>query len=193
MEHDSPQVTLELAKAMVDVFEDYLLKDTLYQQLIVKTAAGDRMLKMSVGTLLEALQDLTYAEEAGQLTSDQSQQLQELKSTVRLLAARHGQAYRAKLVRELKSQLDSWQWFLQDCQEERARCRDEYPFEVRIRNRIALLMSELGDAVPAELAARLEKLDQRLREMLVPGDFLLDKGLAPRYPREQYWWLYGRL
>lgn len=187
-----PTPDLQIARAMVDEFENYLLEDSLYRQLRVETSAGDRMPKMSAGSLLAALRDLDYAENAGELTSDQAAQLAELTTTFGQLRKRHESSYRAKLARELKSQIDSWRWFLQDCRDDPARCREEYPFEVWIRNRIALLVDELGGQVPAEQQSRLQALDRDLRDVFVSGDFVLDDALKGRFPKNRYWWLYGQ-
>ena len=128
-----PTLALKLVEAMVDEFEDYLLEDSLYRQLRVKTSSGDRMPNMSAGSLLEVLQDLRRAEEKGELTSEQARQLAELTDDFQRLVDRHAAAYREKLTRELKSQIDSWRWFLQDCRQNPSQCREEYPFEVRVR------------------------------------------------------------
>ncbi len=186
------ETNLDIAEAMVAEFEDYLVDDDLYRQLVIRTTAGDRMLKMSAGSLLEVLHDLHHAADTGRLTPEQKNRLRELTDTVEQLTRRYTSVYRQKLVREFKSQIDSWRWFLQDCQDDRSRCRDEYPFEVRIRNRLALLMDELDDDAPADQVSRLRKLDADLREILVPGKFILDPELQERYPKSHYWWLYGR-
>lgn len=186
------KVAFEIAEAMVKEFEEYLLADPVYRQLMVATSAGDRMPKMSAGSLLETLHDLAYAEKTGRLTPEQAHRLAELTSTVERLAHRYELAYRQKLTRELKSQIDSWRWFLQDCLDDRLRCRDEYPFEVRIRNRIELLVDTLNDHAPADQLARLRKLDRDLRGIFASGEFVLDRGLRDRYPSDRYWWLYGR-
>ncbi|MFQ5856561.1 MAG: hypothetical protein ACE5LU_13060 [Anaerolineae bacterium] len=187
-----PKVAFEIAEAMVEEFEDYLLGNSLYRQLMVKTSAGHRMPKMSAGSLLERLHDLTHAEETGQLTLEQAHQLADLTDAVDQLADRYAPAYRQKLVRELKSQIDSWRWFMQDCLDDRLRCQDEYPFEVWIRNRIELLMDTLNDRAPADLRSRLRKLDHDLRRVFAPGEFIFDRRLQDRHPRDRYWWLYGR-
>ncbi len=191
-ERQDPKVSLEIAEAMVEEYEDYLLEDDLYRQLVVKTSAGNRMLKMTAGSLLELLDDLSYAGKGDQLTSGQTQRLAELTGTVEELGGRYPSAYREKLARELKSQIDSWRWFLQDCRDNLSRCRGEYPFEVRIRNRIALLRDALGEHAPADQLSHLQRLDRELRGILVPGEFILDPGLRDRYPKDRYWWLYGR-
>lgn len=186
-----PALTLEIAREMVEEFENYLLGDSLYRQLKVETSAGDRMPKMSAGSLLETLHDLEYAREAGQLTAEQADQLAELTDEFERLIKRHATAYREKLAWELKSQIDSWRWFMQDCLEDPSGCQDEYPFEVWIRNRIALLMEALGEGVPADQRSRIEQLDHDLQEVFASGSFVLDDHLQDRYPRDRYWWLYG--
>lgn len=186
------ELLLEIAAAMVEELEDYLLGDSLYRQLVVETSAGDRMPNMSAGSLLEMLRDLEYADEAGQLTPDQSSRLASLRGTVERVADQYAAAYHQKLARELKSQIDSWRWFLQDCHDDPLQCRDEYPTEVRIRNRLALLMDALGDDAPDDQVVRLQRLDGDLRDLWSPGEFILDEALQNRYPKNRYWWLYGR-
>jgi hypothetical protein len=187
-----PELALEIAEAMVAEFEDYLFDDDLYRQLMVKTSAGNRTLKMSAGSLLDTLHELAHATETGHLTPEQADRFTVLSDAVEQLSHRYASMYRQKLARELKSQIDSWRWFLQDCLDNRLRCQDEYPFDVRIRSRIALLMDALGDDAPADQVSRLQKLDRELQEVLVPGEFILDGSLRERYPKDRYWWLYGR-
>lgn len=186
------EIALATVAEMVDTFEDYLLGDDLYQQLKVSTPAGDRMPNMSAGSLLATLQDLHHAQQAGQLTGEETGRLAELEDEFRHLTRRYPDAYRQKLTRELKSQLDSWRWFLQDCHDNPRRCRDDYPFEVRARSRAALLLDELGEQTPADQRARLNELDRELRGMFAAGEFVLDEELRDRHPRDCYWWLYGR-
>jgi hypothetical protein len=188
---EQTQTALAAAAEMVDTFEDYLLGDDLYQQLKVSTPAGDRMPNMSAGTLLAILQDLEHAQPAGMLTAAEAERLGELRREFDRLTNRYPTAYREKLARELKSQLDSWRWFLQDCRDDPARCRDDYPFEVRARNRVALLLDELGEHAPVEQRTRVQELDRKLRDIFTAGPFILSAELRDRYPRDRYWWLYG--
>ncbi len=184
-------VQFALAQAMADELENYVLGDDLYRQLVVRTPAGDRMPRMSLGLFLESLKELEWAAQAGHLTAQQKQALAEMNQALEDIRQRFPTAYREKLSWELKSNLDSWNWFLQECRENPRRCREEYPFEVRIRNRIATLVDALGREVPTEHASRLKRLDARLRELFVPGRFILAQELEARYPRDRYWWLYG--
>ena len=182
-----------LLQAMADELEAYLLSDELYRQLVVHTPHGDQVPRMSLGTFLETLATLEQAADAGRLTPAQWEAVNEARHRLEEMRRRFPTAFRDKLVRELKSNLDSWNWFLQECREDPRRCRDEYRFEVRIRNRIATLVDALGEETPPEYAARLERLDAQLRHLLVPGSFLWAKALEARYPRERYWWLYGQI
>ena len=182
-----------LLQAMAAELEAYLLGDDLYRQLVIRTSRGDQMPRMSLGSFLETLARLEEAANAGHLSPSQWEVLTEARHRLEELRRRFPTAYRDKLVRELKSNLDSWSWFLQECAEDLRRCRDEYPFEVRLRNRIATLMDALGAEVPAQHAARLERLDAQLRRLFVPGPFVWAEELKARYPRDRYWWLYGRI
>ena len=186
------ELRIELAEAMVAEFEEYLFDDDLYRQLMVRTSAGNRLQQMmSAGSLLEALRDLTFATEAGHLTTAQADRVRELVDSSEQTARRYPSLYRQKLARELKSQIDSWRWFLQDCRDDPVRCQDDYRFEVRIRTRIALLCDELSDYAPPDQIARLQQLDRDLQDILVPGEFILDHSRRDRYPQDRYWWLYG--
>lgn len=186
------EIKLALVQAMAHELEDYLMGDALYRQLVVHTTVGDRLPKMSLGAFLETLETLEWAQKAGRLTAEQRQPLTEARKSLEGVRRRFPTAYRGKLSRELKSNLDSWNWFLQECRENPRRCHEEYPFEVRIRNRIATLVDALGKEIPADLASRLERLDDALRRLIVPGRFVLAEELQTRYPRDRYWWLYGQ-
>lgn len=186
------ELRIELAEAMAAEFEAYLFGGDLYRQLMVKTPTGNRLQqKMSAGSLLEALRDLTFAAEAGHLTTAQADRVGELADTLEQTARRYPSLYRQKLARELKSQIGSWRWFLQDCRDDPVRCQDDYRFEVRTRTHIALLIDELEDYAPTDQVSHLQQLDHDLRDILAPGEFILDRSLRDRYPKDRYWWLYG--
>ena len=67
----------------------------------------------------------------------------------------------------------------------------QYPFEIRNRQRIAEIGKALDESGAAALAAQLATVDQRLREMSKEGAFVWDAGVAPVYPHDEYWYLYG--
>ncbi|MFQ5594642.1 MAG: hypothetical protein ACE5HA_10890 [Anaerolineae bacterium] len=185
------ELKLELVEAMAAELEEYLFEDDLYRQLMVKTPAGNRPQKMSAGLLLEMLRDLAFATEGGHLTTAQADRLRELTDFVAQTSRQYPSLYRQKLARELKSQIDSWRWFLQDCRDDPLHCQNDYRFEVHIRNRIALLIVELADDAPTEQSARIKQLDHDLQNIWAPGEFIFHSSLRDYYPPDRYWWLYG--
>jgi hypothetical protein len=95
------------------------------------------------------------------------------------------------LGREAKSYTDSWNWFLQNCWEGDERCRLDYPQEVDLRLRLERLLAEgAGRPEMEDSRQRIRVLDERLRRIWSVADEPLT-GSPERYPREQYWWLYG--
>jgi hypothetical protein len=95
---------------------------------------------------------------------------------------------------ELRSQVDSWRWFVDDCARDEDACADRYPREVATRLRIEGLLDEAA-AVGADTAdgrARAVSLDDTLRRHFAAGPYCGPSGQASRYGAERYWWLYGR-
>ena len=62
MEQQPIDTTLAIAQAMVDELTDYLMGDTLYRQLMVKTPGGVRQPKMTLGALLVVSQFTLYGD-----------------------------------------------------------------------------------------------------------------------------------
>ena len=117
----------------------------------------------------------------------------ELESEIARVRSARSSQYFKKLARELKSYVDSWRWFLQNCWDGDSRCINDYAQEVSTRLRIESLLEEgKGEAALEEGRQRVRELDERLRSIWEPGPFLLDPALADRYPRDRFWWLYGR-
>jgi hypothetical protein len=184
-------VDLALAQAMVKEFEDYLFSDRLFYQLIVHTPAGDRQPKLTPGVLIETLAQLRRAR--GELSVEQRQLLDQVEADFAAVRRRMAGRCRDKVLAELKSLLDSWTWFMQDCEDQRRRCETEYDHEVWIRARITTLMSELSDGPDlSELRQRLALLDSKLTRVFRVGQFVWDPKLELHYPKREFWFLYGR-
>jgi hypothetical protein len=184
-------VDLTLAQAMVKELENYLLSDRLFYQLVVRTPAGDRQPKLTPGVLIETLAQLQWAD--AELSADQRQQLDQLEANFTAIRQQWASLWRDKVLVELKSLLDSWNWFMQDCADWRHRCETEYDSEVWIRARVTMLMDEVRDRPElAELRQRLAVLDSRLTRVFRPGRFIWDAKLEEHYPKQQFWFLHGR-
>lgn len=189
MDGHSADYDLAVLSSMVNRLQDYLEDDRLFKTITAYTPEGERLLKMTIGGILQRLEELREQP----LDPEQADELAELQREFERGRERNRDLYFKKLGRELKSYLDSWRWFLQNCWDGDNKCIAEYPQEVGTRLRIESLLEE-GNGHPAlqEGRRRVEELDARLRSNWVAGEFVLADELADRYPRDRYWWLYGR-
>jgi len=186
-----PATSLAIAQAMVDDLEDYLFGDQLFRQLIVRTPQGDRQPKMTIGALLDRLHSLE--QQQSQLSLDQQMQLQAIRSRWQLLKSQWGSKYAEKVLWELKSLLDSWTWYMDDCASGARSCAEDYKSEVWIRVRVEELLQDIsGLADLSDTRARLAPLDARLKRIFLPGTFIWSPERATAYPKEKYWFMYGK-
>lgn len=189
MASDSADAKLAVLASMVEHLDDYLDDDRLFKTITAYPADGERLVKLTVGAML----DLTDELHSRDLTATQEEKLTELEQHAGRVRQQRSGAYYDKVAHELKSYADSWRWFLQSCEDGDRRCVTEYPDEVTTRLRIERLLNEAGDRQEvADQRRRIEKLDQRLRNIWSPGEFVLRDAPAEAYPRDAYWWLYGR-
>lgn len=185
---EDPAVDLQIAEAMTAELEDYIIKNDLYRTLIVRIPGADQNLQMTGGDLLSRLY---------RLQGVRSQLSPELQSRVDAVVAQANKIiyslrtrFHDRLQREMKARLDSLKWFLDDCGTDLNRCRAEFPFEMRNRQRIEELLKELGSDVSAELTGTLRAIDQRIRNVTHSTDFTWDARLKEIFPRSPYWYLY---
>ncbi len=189
MTHESPATDLAILESMVNRLEAYLEDDRLFKTITAYTPAGEQLVKLTIGAILERLDEL---KQRSDLSDEERQKLTTLAERVAAVKRRRPEAFYRKLAREVNSYADSWRWFLQSCEEGDRRCVQDYPFEVATRLRIQRLLDE-GEGRPELEAARnrVAELDRRLRRIWKPGAFVL-RGQSPgKYPADRYWWLYG--
>ncbi len=184
---EDPQVDLSVLRAMADELEAYLIDDELYRTLIVHTPTGDQSLKMTIGDMLTRLHRLQRGgADAEGLEEEVAKIAAQIEQTSRELHTR----MQERMVREIASRLNSLKWFLDDCEESQQRCRIEFPFEMRNRQRIEELLSALDGEVDEALRQRIETVDEKIRQITKSADFLWDERLKPAFPRDPYWYLY---
>lgn len=189
MDAQQLETALLIAEAMTNELTDYLMSDSMYWQLVVKTPLGTKQPKMTLGALLESLETLHWAK--AQLTPDQQQRLAALDAQVSLAKGAFAEAWADKLRRELRANVHSWRWFLEDAARNPA-ARENYRGEVRVRTRLELLMQQLvGDPAAADDRRELAQLDQQLRAMWQAGGYVGPRGEESLYPPQRAWWLYG--
>jgi hypothetical protein len=190
MDQQQIDTTLAITQAMADELTDYLMGDNLYRQLMVKTPAGVKQPKMTIGALLENRQALGWELES--LSTEQQRQLAAIEERIAIARGAFAPQWNALLRRELKALLDSWRWYLDDAARD-PDARENYSREAHIRTRIDLVQAELaGDPLTAEQRRELGALDARLRAMLHGGGYIGPRGSESRYPANRAWWLYGQ-
>lgn len=181
---------LAIARAMTAELEAYIVNDDLYRTITVRLADGDHNLQMTGSDLLSRLhrlqtdRSLLNATQQTELDAIQKQRAE----TIYSLRTR----FHERLQREIKARLDSLRWFLDDCTQDNQRCRVEFPFEIRNRQRIEEACKELGADFSPDLQTSLQKVDERLRRMTAASSFIWDEKLKTAYPINPYWYLYVR-
>ncbi len=142
---EDPAVDLALVQAMAEELEDYLVKDDLFRQMTVRTPAGDQRPQMSGSDLLVRLHRLHG--ERDKLTPAQQTALDQVQTSVDATIHSLRTRFLERLERDMKSRLNSLRWFIDDCRQDRKRCRSEFPYEIRNRQRIEEILKVLGDGL----------------------------------------------
>lgn len=185
---EEPGADLATLETMVEELEDYIIKDELYRTVRVHLPAGDQMIQMSGGDLLTRIFRLNA--ERDKLTPQQEARFDAARASAEKIIYSLRTRFHQRLLREAKARLDSLNWFLDDCSTDPARCRGEYPFEIRNRQRLDAIVAELGSDVTPELKAQINRIDDRLRMIVKPSNFAWDTRLEDVFPRTRFWYLY---
>jgi len=179
-----------IVEAMASELEDYIVGNDLYRTITVRTPEGDQILQMTGADLLTRLHRLQG--ERTTLSSTDQTRLDTVQAsadaTINSLRGR----FLERLQREIKARLDSLKWFLDDCMADRQRCRVEFPFEMRNRQRIEEALKLLNYQLPEALQTTLQQIDKRLRQVAQPAAFTWDERWKGIFPAQPYWYLYLR-
>jgi len=185
---EDPSIDLEIVEGMIPVLEDYIIKDEVYRTVILPTSVGDQNIRMTGGDLLARLHRLNGERDV--LTAQQKQRLDAVQSKADQIMAGLKTRFQQRLLREMKARLDSLRWFFDDCGADHQRCRVEYPFEMRNRQRVEEIIKLVGKDLPDDLKTLLSRVDKRIREFAKPGQFIWTPRVEKVYPRDTYWYLY---
>ena len=185
---EEPAVDLAVLEAFAAELEEYIIKDELYRTVRVHVPAGDQMIQMSGGDLLTRIFRLSA--ERARLTPEQQARFDAARGAAEKTIYSLRTRFHQRLQREVKARLDSLNWFLDECSSDPARCRGEYPFEIRNRQRIDAIVSELGADLAPELKTQISRIDERIRMIVRPANFAWDTRLEGVFPRTRFWYLY---
>lgn len=190
---DDPGRNLAQFVAMVGELDRYLELGKPYRGVVADWPGGGRQ---TVTLSLGVVRDLVTALErdAERLVPAERADFEAARERLRAVRSARREAYGAMLRHELRSQLDSWRWFVDDCARDEDAAADRYPREVATRLRIEGLLEEAAtvDADAADAQARATSLDDALRRHFASGAYCGPSGQAAHYGPERYWWLYGR-
>lgn len=98
-------------------------------------------------------------------------------------------AWDGKARREVRARSGLWKDYLVEARRASAESGRQYPYQVRLRVILSLLLEELREPPSDSLAA----LDAELRRILSGGAFVWDPSLAWNFPQESFWFLYGAI
>jgi hypothetical protein len=99
-------------------------------------------------------------------------------------------AWETKARREVHARSGLWKNYLGEIRSSPAESARKYPYEVRNRAILSLLVDELpGQSDAAVVMA----LDQTLRPLWRAGGFVWDAALEVVFPKDSFWFLYGSL
>jgi hypothetical protein len=187
---EDPGTDLEITEAMVAELEAYIVSDELYRTLIVHASRGDENVRMTGGDLLARLHRLQG--ERAALPPAQQERIDAAQRSADAAIYSMRTRFQERLQREMKARLDSLRWFLDECDEDRQRCRGEFPFEMRNRQRIEEILKKLGANLPEDLKSLLTQIDRRIRMVAQGSEFTWDPRMRDIYPPDRYWYLYMR-
>ena len=165
-------------EAGIPELERYLLSDELYWPI---SARGYDLPRLTIGGIL-----LTQ----GQLEA-RDERIESLLAQLDGVRSRWRVAWETKVSREFGARMRLWSNYLTDYRQNPEGHADSYPHEVRYRVMLQLLMAEIH-VQPSEQDS-LSRLDSLLRANLTTGEFIWESDLQDGFPREVYWFLYGKL
>ena len=183
---------LDELERMVERLGDYLLGDEMYLSIGGGAFRGSSAPQMTIGALL--LRRRRLAQLRAKLKRADGKRLHAALAEHNDLQREWTLHYEQKLQREVPSRLRVMAGFLRECSEDPRDCAAAYPIEALRRSIVAeilLAMKEFGYQT-SEVIASVRSADQALRRLLQAGEFIWSPLLAPVYPRDDFWWLYGR-
>ncbi|MFN2196053.1 MAG: hypothetical protein ACK2UW_08020 [Anaerolineales bacterium] len=168
--------------------ESYLFSDELFWPVLGNPRGRDAYFpRLTIGTLLLSIK------RASALASSAATEAQVIQLKTRLNAYRTQWRanWEAKAHREIISRLNQWRNYLMEYRQNSHHQADFYPQEVRWRVIAALLSDEIKQLTDTE-ADMLNGLDNIVRGILEPGEFIWPNELQAAFPPSPFWYLYGK-
>jgi hypothetical protein len=186
-----PTITfnLELAHAIINQLDPYILSNEVFWPLGGKSSDGDAFPRASLGQLLLTLDELSVLAEG--MDPEQAARFQRERSAFEGFRQKRPANLEAKAWAEVAQRLNLWRSLLRDLREG-DRGAGSYRTDVRQRFFLTRLQTFLTDGEKlSKLRIELSQLDGALRGRFRSGGFLWQPRLRHVYDRDEYWFLYG--
>jgi hypothetical protein len=180
---------LGFIQAGVDLLEDYLLSKDIYWPLGKNPPHGKPDYpSFTLGSLL-----LARARAFARALSGQNQdRLSHLEIQLEAIRGKWRVAWGKKAAQEYRARLNLWRDFLEEYRHDPEANGRRYSYEVGRRVMLELLETEADEILVAEKKLS-SSLDQYLKAVLLPGNFIWEQDLIAGFPETSYWYLYGEL
>ncbi len=179
-------------QAGIPELEKYLLSDEIYWPLGLRALQGEAPFpRMTLGWLLLA-RERARGWQASGIPPAQSHVIEQLAIRMDAIRTRWRAAWENKARQEFRSRLTLWTNFINEYRKDRGGHANRYPYEVQRRAMLHLLQQEAREIPDPELEL-LHRMDRFLQSVLAPGEFVWEAEIAPAFPRDVYWYLYGSL
>ena len=182
----SIELDLTEVKTMVDNLVPYIYEDELYGNVNLKGA------RLTPGAILLRLRRLQALR--GQMSAGQQSEFDTIQVLFEATHKEWAVAFNKKLAHEAESRLRDVLTYLNECKDDPRLCASAYTPEALRRTIVAEILSALPstDANYARLTTSAKLADSGLRRYVREDTFIWAETLRPAYPKETFWWLYGR-
>ena len=177
---------LAVLKQMVEELPEYLLAEPVFWQM----QAPSNYPKLSLGQLLLKRARLQGAGE--QLDASQRAERDRIERDIETTLGRWPVAAEKKAEQELRSRVNLWQRYWDDCREDPRSCADQYANEVTQRTIAELLLREFPRIADSVEARPRRAMDALVRARLQGDRFVWQPDLQDSFPEAQFWFLYGQ-
>jgi hypothetical protein len=179
----------KFVRAGLDFLEDYLLSNSLFWDLrLISSTDEPPYPTLTVGCLLLSMARI---QALGLSLSQQAEAIQ-LQTTLEHFRSRWHVAWKRKAGWEFHSRLNQWHNFLNDVSHNPGEFAVDYAYTVRLRVMLTLLHRDDLDLEPTDLEI-LSTLDGLVNTRFSAGNFCWEPELARGFPKEDYWYLWGKL
>lgn len=174
-------------KAGWETLESYLLSNILFWPIHESSPPGEREFpRLTIGNLLISQKRL----EIRLLSPQLSRRFRSIRFEIMKIQNKWSNAWERKAEDEIKSRIRQWNHYLQELKDHPERHEVFYPNEVTVRLIIDLLLTET-DHLNISYLEVINKMDDFLQEVFVPGRFIWEEDLADGLDKDGFWYLWG--